>query len=252
MTLPVSFNSGDSIIYRFTDVGYASRCALNEVRSQLKLLPRASTELAHRLHVIMDGDPSCESAISSPSRLSSDRRRIVIHRYLLVLGQAYSLHRNFQVRHSVREQPGIEFQSALDRLKDSLADTSATLMGLVPGISISYEQDRSTVRPAVRTAQSTPPAPAERTAYLTVTLSNQGSRPAELVKIGIDRQSLPPEVSCEPEEPALFGTVYAGQTARATYELKYKGETRLSQGRYVGDISYFTAGAPAHLRPRTW
>jgi hypothetical protein len=177
----------------------------------------------------------------------------MIHRYLLVLGQVYSLHRNFQVRHTVQEQPGIEFQSALDRLKDALADTSATLMGLVPGISVAFESAapiaRSASGPTHAAFQSDQ---TEHTAYATVTLANQGSRPVELVKIGIDQTSLPAGVRCLPEEPALFGSVAAGHTARMTYVLKWNGAGGLPEDACVGDISYFTAGAPAHLRPHSW
>jgi len=252
VTLPVDLQAGDVVAVRCTDVSYASRSALNEVRSQLERMPHASAELAHRLHVILDGTATCEAAISTPSRLTTDRRRVVIHRYLLVLSQAYSLHRNFQVRHTVKEQPGIDFQSALDQLKDSLADTSATLMGLVPGISVSLDQDQRLLRPVAFSSQDAPAVPAEHVAHVTVTLANQGSLPAELVKIGVNQNSLPGGVRCQPDEPALFGTVGPGETARATYELKWTGPASLPEGSCVGDISYFTAGAPAHLRPRTW
>jgi hypothetical protein len=126
-------------------------------------------------------------------------------------------------------------------------------MGLVPGISISTDPEQRQTLAAVKSAQDTPqPEATEHTAYVTVTLANQGSRPAELVKIGMDRKSLPAGVRCKPDEPALFGTVAAGQTARATYELKWTGSARLPEGACTGDISYFTGGAPAHLRPRTW
>jgi hypothetical protein len=249
--LPMALHPGETSILRFTDSAYASRVALNEVRSQLHRLPHSSGELARRLHVIFDGSGSFEKAIASASRLSPDRRRGDIHRFLLVLGQAYSLHRNFQITNAVQAQIGVAFRLALDRLNDSLADTSATLMGLVPEITVSPDPPGSLRTARTRTVVSERSGDEPHTAYATVALSNQGSHSIELVKIGMELSALPTGVHCDPSEPALFGTLAPGQTVRATYLLHWKGPVA-PRHCCIGDISYFTAGAPAHLRPRFW
>ncbi len=244
---------GSLVLVRFTDAAYESRCALNEFREQLRTLPRTSGELARRLQTIFQGSGSCERAISATCSLSADRRRSDIHRYLLVLGQAYSLHLNFHFNDSAQSQTGVKFRAALDRLNDALADTSATLMGLVPGITLSTEPPAEVLTVAARQDAGAPQGgEAIHTAYATVTLSNQGSRPADHVKVGLDQSALPAGVTCEPAEPALFGPVAPAQTVRATYQLRWKGRAENPLGAFTGDVSYFTAGAPAHLHPRTW
>jgi len=249
--LPVDLLPGETCLLRFTDTAYTSRIALNQVREQLRAMPRASVELARRLRVIFDGSGAFESAISASCKLNPDRRRTVIHRFLLVLSQAYSLHRNFQVNNAVRPQIGSEFRAALERLNGALSDTSATLMGLIPEIDVSPEgaADGQTVLPAAARAGRNEDGHA---ALVTVALSNQGAHSAELVKIGLDQTMLPAGVTCEPTEPALFGRLAPGQTVRATFVLRWTGNHSLPENRCSGDISYFSVGAPAHLRPRPW
>ncbi len=249
--VPMDVNPGELAILRFTDTAYASRLALNEVREQLASLSAASSELANRLHVIFSGR-GCEQAISASCRVGADRRCAEIHRYLLVLGQAYSILRNFQEARTVQTVPGERFRFALERLSAALADTSATLLGLVPGIVVSPAPNQ-----AANTPHSLSSASGEQKTYgagtflVTVNLSNLGSRPARLIKIGIDRDALPAGVRCDPMEPALFETLAPAQSVRATFVLR---QPAASPGgmRCVGDISYFSAGAAAHLRPANW
>ena len=247
--LPFTFKlpPGQLLILRLTDTAFASRAALWQVRDQLRRSAATSPDLSRRLSVIFAGTGSCEKAISASSGLTADRRRIDIHRYLLVLGQAHALQRNF---------PGggdrgtfTELQAATVQLTDALADTSATLMGLVPAMSLSAEPPgapHSASEGAGRAADEA------HTLYATVSVSNQGSRSAELVKIGLSPSSLPAGVRCEPAEPALFVSLAPSQTARAAFVLRWKPPVRLTEEDCVGDVSYFTAGAPAHLRPRAW
>jgi hypothetical protein len=202
---------------------------------------------------VLEGSGKYEAALAAPCTLSPETRRTYVHHFLMVLGQAYSVHRNFQMRNDVRLRTGVALRAALERLIDALSDTSASLMNLVPGITVTPEPPAS-----MRTAglqgdgHEDPSGGSPHTAYAVVMLSNQGSLPAELTKIGLDRGSLPRGVTCDPAEPALFGTLGAGQTARATFVLRWKDPAVLPAGRCAGDISYFSAGAPAHLRPRTW
>ena len=252
VSAPVRVRPGGVSFLRFTDTAYASRCALDEVRSLLKRLPRASSDLSQRLHVILDGSGSCEKAISATSALSADARRSSIHRYLLVLGQVYALHRNFQINNQIAAGPGVEFRASLDRLNDALAETSATLIGLVPGITIAAEPPTEIRTAAVNQADGAARQDVAHSAFVTVTLSNQGSVSADYVKVGIDLSSLPEGAQCEPAEPAFFGSLSPNQTVRATYLLRWYGSPAKSRGLCTGDVSYFTAGAPAHLRPRLW
>ncbi len=252
VSAPIRVRPGGVSFLRFTDTAYASRCALDAMRSLLKRLPRASSDLSQRLHVILDGADNCEKAISATSTLSADARRSSIHRYLLVLGQVYALHRNFQVNNQIAAGPGVEFRASLDRLNDALADTSATLMGLVPGITIAAEPPTEIRTASANQADGAARQDIAHSAYATVTLSNQGSVTADHVKVGLDRSSLPEGVLCEPADPAFFGSLAPNQTVRAIYLLRWNGASFTSRGLCSGDVSYFTAGAPAHLRPRLW
>jgi len=222
-----------------------------ELRAKLRALPRASQDLSRRLRVILDGTASCDAAIAANSRMTPDQRRKVIHRYLLVLGQVYALHRNFQINNSVETAVGDQLRAALDRLNDALADVSATLLGLVPAITVAPEP-----APPVRVAlgREDPPVdvPREFAARVTVSIANFGSQSIDHVKIGLDMNALPAGAHCSPDEPALIGEISPGQTARAEYQIHLKAPTDGLPVPCAGDISYFTAGAPAHLRPRTW
>ena len=57
-SIPFAVRPGETILLRFTISAYASRCGLNEVREELRKMPRGSGELARRLHVILDGTPA--------------------------------------------------------------------------------------------------------------------------------------------------------------------------------------------------
>ena len=126
-------------------------------------------------------------------------------------------------------------------------------MGLAPGISLSAEPP-TTIRPAAWRQDSggkLENAPVH-SVYATVTLANMGAHSADHVKIELDLAALPAGVECDPTEPALIGTLAPNQAARATFQLRWKGLAGVPPFRCVGDVSYFTAGAPAHLRPSTW
>jgi hypothetical protein len=250
--LPLNVSAGSVEILRFTDTAYACRTALNDVRDQLRHLPHASSDLAQRLHVVFEGSGRLESALSPSSAPNTDERLRGIHRFLLIIGQAHSLLRNYQVRDAVQERAGTELRAALERLNDALADASATIIGLVPSIELSQNPPAARQTSQLRAAFATARDEDEHVLYATVTLANRGGRSAELVKIGIDRSSLPPEETCDPSEPALLGTIAPGQTGRATFTIRARDQHSISGAKYAGDISYFTAGAPAHLRPQTW
>jgi len=240
-------------LIRFTDAAFVSRCALNEVRDRLKLLPKSSAELSRRLHVILDGAAGCDKALTSFYGLPADVRRASVHRFLLVLGQVDALLRNFRGQSGSQPDRATELHDAVLRLNESLADVSATLLGLVPAIVLSNkspEQSAHGDQPGF--GADGPASEARHTMFATVGLVNQGEHSAELVKIGIDRNRLPDGVECEPADPAFFGSLKPNQTAKSTYVLHWQGASAPDLAGIVGDISYFASGAPAHLYPRTW
>ena len=133
---------------------------------------------------------------------------------------------------------------ALERLTDGLAETSAAILGLVPRINV--EPEAAPVPAVQQDGKAT-------TAMLvTVAIANAGPHSVEMVKIGLDTGALPLGTHCDPEDPAFFGTLHPGQTVRATFHLRYSASMPVPANRCVGDVSYFVAGAPAHLRPRPW
>jgi hypothetical protein len=72
------------------------------------------------------------------------------------------------------------------------------------------------------------------------------------VKLGLDASALPEGSTCTPDDPAYFGALHPGQTVRAKFMLKLPEAAQTEPARFVADVSYFTSGAPAHLRTRPW
>ncbi|HLK55925.1 MAG TPA: hypothetical protein VKU00_05160 [Chthonomonadaceae bacterium] len=241
---PGELQPGELCLYRCTDVSRAARAAVYETRMRLEELAQTAPDSAHRLRRILDGGGDFLDYLCAGSSSNRERRLSGIHHFLLVTAQAHSLHRNFQERHTVSIEAGAAAMGALERLMDGLAETSAAILGLVPKIVVEPE---AAAMPAAQQNGETRSA-----SLVTISIKNAGARSVEMVKVGLDTSALPAGVQCDPEDPAFFGTLYPGQTVRATFHVRCPASMPMPANRCVGDVSYFMAGAPAHLRPRPW
>ena len=239
---------GQVSLYRYTDEAQAARAALNETYDSLHAMALRSPNPAHRLrHILEEGD-GARGSLSAGNGKSSSARLSGIHRLLLLTAQVQSMQRNYQQRHVVDADEGAAVMGALERLTDALAETSATLLELVPQIVVREESEPRTA-PLPDTVDT--PLPPRRL-IVTVSLANLGRQSPGMVKLGLDTAALPHGVACTPDDPAYFGSVHPGQSVRATFQLRCPAGTLLSADRCGGDVSYFVSGTPAHLRIRAW
>lgn len=243
--------AGEVIVLRYTDVARAARSAIIDLKSQLHDLATSTPGPAHRLQRIVGEGDKYISGVTAGGTSTSLKRLGCIHRLILLMSQAESLHRNYQSRQSVNANPGARTMGALERIEDSLAETSAVITGLVPQIELGPFTPSSPTGNADAAAQSV-----MMEAVVTVSVRNTGSRSVDSVKLGLDASALPQGAVCIPDDPAFFGTLRPGQAVRASFRLRMpanqsEGEDA-APARCVADVSYFTAGAPAHLRPRPW
>lgn len=235
---------GELCLYRCTDVSRAARAAVYETRACLDEMARTAPDSTRKIRRILDESGDFLDYVCAGTAASRERRIAGIHHFLLVAAQAHSLHHNFQERHTVQAESGAAVMGALERLTDGLIETSAAILGLAPRIAV---ETQAAAVPASQQGQQ------EMLSLLvTVSLTNAGARSVEMVKIGLDNGALPPGTLCDPEDPAFFGSLHPGQTVRATFHLRCPASMPIPANRCVGDVSYFVAGAPAHLRPRPW
>lgn len=233
---------GQSCLYRITDRTRSVRQALSDTYGQLHRLALTNPGPARRLRrMLREGD----SAVGGLRAGSLNRRLECIHHLLLLAAQAQSLHHNLQNRQVLNAETGEAVMAALDRLTDSLSETSATLLDLIPQVTVT-NPPAITSKPSVDTRPNTP---TER--IVTVALANDGSQTVRNVKLGLNFTALPGGVTCQPLDPAYFDALRPGQTARAEFRLQGVN-AMLPALRGVSDVSYFTAGTPAHLRPSAW
>lgn len=241
---PGALEPGQVCLLRYTDQATAVSQALVEARRQLNALAASAPGPARRLRrILKEGVPYSGDLRAGRGRDRGKAKRLGrIHHLLLLVAQAHSLHHNYQARGTVSSTAGAAVMGALERLTDALAQASATLLGLVPRVAV--------------TPSGAPAAPengggkVERSVI--VTLANAGAQSVGMVKIGLNVSALPPGVECTPSDPAFFGALRPGQTVRAVFRLRAPAATEIPDNRCVGDISYFAASVPAHLRPRPW
>lgn len=243
---PVVLEPGAVCILRFTEQVQEVAQTYRETNLSLNRLGATNASAARRIRRMLQEGGLSVASLHAGGRNSTGKRLSRIHRMLLVTAQAQSRQKNDLARRAVPAESGTQLRNALDRLTDSLSETSAVILGLVPRIA--FER-----KPAVTTAglQETPEAPSPTSVVVTVALTNAGAQSVKLVKLGIDATKLPQGVACDPTEPALFGTLKPGQTARAAFRLRGPSATSFPMSCCVGDVSYFVPDAPAHLRPRS-
>lgn len=138
---------------------------------------------------------------------------------------------------------------AFERATDSLAETSAVLLGVVPHITVTFAPSVTSQLAGIQ--NETAPKPTQK-ATVTLALIHQGSQVLRDVKLGVDARNLPSGMTCSPTVPDYFPVLKPGQSVTASFTVQGLELETIPLNRFVGDISYFTVGAPAHLRPRPW
>lgn len=286
---PVRLAPGEVCFYRCTDMARTARAAWYEVFNQLRTMGKSSPGAMHRLSKMLhEADGDLSSLNGRGGRGEGVMGRVSdIHHLLLYTAQAHSLHQNYLMRRNINEEQGKAVMAAFDHLTDSLSETSAVLLGLVPQVTVSAStsttqvskvSSSSSVSPissvsftgrslnGIENGRSTKKREEKRVALLnsrrssriepdrtertvTILLANTGGHSVENVKLGLNLAKLPREVTCTPADPAYFGTLRPGQTVRATYRLRGSALDEMPNSLLTGDVSYFAGTAPAHLRP---
>jgi hypothetical protein len=237
---------GQVVFYRFTDQSRLVETAFAETYRLLAELEKSRPGPAHRLRrMLREGDHYRSGVRAGNDGVAS--RLESIHNLLLVTGQAQSLHRNYQMRGTVPNEIGAALMGSLERLMDGLAEVTATLLDLVPQVTVEPIGERTPGK-----ANAVPVANAPNYELVTVALANGGEHSIEMVKLGLDISGLPATISCDPPDPAFFGTLKPGQTVRATFRLRCPSGVAVVKRLCVADVCYRAGGGPAHLRPRPW
>lgn len=239
---------GQVSFYRYTDVAQGARAALNETYDALHAMALKTPGPARRLRHILEEGNSSRGSLTPGNGKSNSARLSGIHRLLLLTAQVQSMQRNNQERHAVNAEEGAAVMGALERLTDSLAETSAALLELVPQITV--QEEAAPAAGPVPTATDAPPPARQLT--VTVSLSNLGRQSPGMVKLGLDSAALPRGIVCEPDDPAYFGALHPGQSVRAVFHVRCPASLSLPTDQCGGDVSYFVSGTPAHLRIRAW
>ncbi len=232
--------AGELDIIRFTEVARASRVAIMDVKESLHALGASTPQPAAKLRRVMSECDKLMGGVTAGTTTTGPRRLSAIHRIILLIAQAQALQRNNQARQTVKADVGAVTMASLERASDSLAETSAVITGLVPQVDI------GPFTPGVGAGAT------KMEAKVTVAVRNTGQRSVDSVKLGLDASEMPAGAVCSPDDPAFFGAVHPGQTVRATFKISVPSAVEITPARFVADVSYFTAGAPAHLRPRPW
>jgi hypothetical protein len=228
--------AGEISLIRTTDTAREARLALMDLEQSLRELSQTAPGPAARLRKIQKECDKYTDAIRSGTESDRQKRLSCIHRLILLYAQAEAQHRNNQNREKVTGDPAARTMSSVERLASALAETSAVISGLVPQVEVL-------------------PGNAQEIT-VQVSLSNSGGHSVDKVKLGLDTAALPTGVSCTPDDAAYFGALGPGQSVRAEFKLKCtqpdaNGLQEIAS-RCVADVSYFTNGAPAHLRPKGW
>jgi len=247
----VALAPGQICLLRYTDTGREAREAMFDALARLHALARSAPGPARQIRRILEEGESYLGGLYPGSSRNLSRRIGCIHRLLLLTAQARSLQRNDQALGAVPARSGKAAQQALDHLAETLAETSAALLGLVPDVTLTASETTPDLqaRPASLNAQE---ETAPHLVTVTVALANTGLQSVSLVKLGMDSAALPSGVICRPADPAFFDTLPPGQTVKAVFHLRCPAQTTLTVRDCIGDVSYFMAGAPAHLRPHPW
>jgi hypothetical protein len=241
---------GQVVFYRFTDQSRAVDAAYAETYRLLAALEHSHPGPAHRLRRMLREGDSFRSGARPGGHGGAGERLENIHRLLLVTAQAQSLHHNYQMRRTVEAEIGAALMGSLERVMDGLAEISATLLDLVPQISVEPDSAKSIAGKDGVVSMTV--GGVARIQIVTVALANGGEHSVEMVKLGLDSSELPTTVNCDPSDPAFFGTLNPGQTVRATFRLRCPSGVAFVGRGCVADVCYRAGGGPAHLRPRPW
>ncbi|HLV80286.1 MAG TPA: hypothetical protein VKT32_08380, partial [Chthonomonadaceae bacterium] len=211
LTNGVALAPGEICLLRCTDTGREARAALFDALARLHDLALSAPDPARQVRRILEEGESYLGGLYPGAPRTLDRRIGCIHRLLLLTAQARSLQRNAQALGEAPARPGRAAQQALDHLAESLAETSAALLGLTPNVTLTPQESApdAQARPATLNAQE---ETAPRVVTLTVSLANTGPQSVSLVKLGLDSAALPSEVTCRPADPAFFDALPPGQT----------------------------------------
>ena len=240
---------GQVAFYRYTDQNKIIDEAFSETYHRLALLEKTHSGPAHRLRrMLREGDPYRSGLRSGgvASRLDS------IQHLLLVVRQAQSLHHNYQNNGTVDGEAGAVLMGSLERLMDGLCEASATLLGLVPQVTLSQIVHPTNPSKTPDGENQTVSRAGVGYQIVKVALANGGEHSVENVKLGLDSSELPGGIVCDPADPAFFGTLKPGQSVHAAFRLRFPPGVGVVRRLCVADICYHAGGGPAHLRLRPW
>jgi hypothetical protein len=226
---PWELGPGEWVAMRFTNEAEAAHSARAEIWSALSEQAGSAPALTARIERVLRDGGGGNLRSGGPNRVRS------IHHALLLLAQASAMQRNALERRIVDHEAGQRALAAMDDFAHALAETSACILGLVPQIEV----------------EAKPSGPGgELEGTVTVSLLNAGAASVANVKIGMDLAAMPADAVCEPADVESFGSVAPGQTVRAGFHVRLPASAAPGSRQVEGDVSYFFAGAPAHLRPR--
>ena len=241
---------GEAAFVRATNEERLARLAFNEANVLLKAFAHTRPSQAQRLKTMLsEAAPYLTGIRGGTPRSTLGKRLNCVHRILLYTAQAQSLHGNYMAKGVPDAATAAQLMGAFERVTDSLAETSAVILGLVPRIAVTFAP---AVTSQLTTTQNAAPAKPAQKAIVTLSLTHQGSQTLRDVKLGVDARNLPSGMTCLPAFPDYFALLKPGQSLSASFTVQGVELETIPLNRFVGDISYFTVGAPAHLRPRPW
>lgn len=237
--LPYTLLPGQLTIIRCSETTLPARQSLEEAQMLGRRAAAVSPGVGYWMLELLYECRNNAAGINWNKDLTPAARVAGIHRLMIALSHAQMLNRNFLEDGRVRKKEGEQLLASTNLFEQRLADVTASLLGLVPEVRV--DEGDSMVLPV---------EDGVRRANLTLSLTNTGSKTIELVKLGIDTQTLPSGMKAQPAEAEMFYRVRPGHKVSTTYRLVSNNDAPISLGAVAADFSCFINNFPVRIRPQ--
>lgn len=225
---------GEFAIYRFTEETHSLQQAFYKVFDLLHQFAIQRPSAANRLrHILYEGSPAFHRLLHpspAPDTIRSVRQAA------LIIGQAQSLCRNYEVDSVVSASLGNAIENTLNLLLNSISSIGMIAMEIAPEMALN---------PVITTAN---PATQDANVSVQLALSNGGPYTISLVKLGMQPLKTASGVICTPSDSAVFPNLAPGQIVLANYLIHTTAENISALPMScIAEVIYTASGGPIRV-----